>query len=40
MEEDLKTQGVTLPPDRYKEIKKFFDRFNGADQQQAVLVKN
>jgi hypothetical protein len=40
MEEDLKTDAVTLPPDRYKEVKTFFDQFNGADQQQAVLVKN
>jgi hypothetical protein len=40
MEENWKTQGVTLPSGRYKEIKRFYDRFNGADQQQAVLVKN
>jgi hypothetical protein len=40
MEENLKTQGVTLPAGRYKEIKRFYDRFDGADQQQAVLTKN
>jgi hypothetical protein len=40
IEESLTTQGVTLPPDRYQDVKRFFDRFSGADQQQAVLVKN
>jgi hypothetical protein len=40
MEEELKTEAVTLPPDQYREVKKFFDQFSGADQQQAVLVKN
>ena len=38
-EEELITQGVTLPADKYGEVKKFFDRFDGADQQRAVLVK-
>jgi hypothetical protein len=40
MEEELKTEGMMLPANRYLEIKKFFDQFNAADQQQAVLVKN
>lgn len=40
LEEELVTQGVTLPAEKYAEVKKFFDRFDGADQQQAVLVKN
>jgi transglutaminase-like putative cysteine protease len=40
MEEDLKIDAATLPPDHYKEVKKFFDEFSGADQQQAVLLKN
>ncbi|MFL6463932.1 MAG: hypothetical protein ACJ73N_05935 [Bryobacteraceae bacterium] len=40
IEEDLKTEAVTLPPDQYREVKMFFDQFSGADHQQAVLVKN
>jgi Domain of Unknown Function with PDB structure (DUF3857)/Transglutaminase-like superfamily len=40
LEEELVTKGVTLPAEKYPEVKKFFDRFDGADQQQAVLVKN
>jgi len=40
MEEELKTEGMTLPAERYGDVKKFFDEFNGADQQQAVLIKN
>jgi hypothetical protein len=39
LEEELITNGVTLPAEKYSEVKKFFDRFDGADQQQAVLVK-
>jgi hypothetical protein len=40
MDEELKTEGMMLPAHRYGEVKKFFDEFNAADQQQAVLVKN
>jgi hypothetical protein len=40
IEEDLKTEAVTLLPDQYREVKMFFDQFSGADHQQAVLVKN
>jgi hypothetical protein len=40
VEEELKTEAVTLPSGQYREVKKFFDHFSGADQQQAVLVKN
>ncbi|HEY3453672.1 MAG TPA: DUF3857 and transglutaminase domain-containing protein [Bryobacteraceae bacterium] len=40
LEEELKTEGMTLPAERYGDVKKFFDEFNAADQQQAVLIKN
>jgi len=40
VEESLKTEAVTLSPDQYWDVKKFFDQFSGADRQQAVLVKN
>jgi hypothetical protein len=40
VEEELKTEAATLPPDQYREVKRFFDQFRGADHQQAVLVKN
>jgi transglutaminase-like putative cysteine protease len=39
VEEELTVEGVTLPAQQYSEVKKFFDRFEGADQQRAVLVK-
>ncbi len=40
MEEDLRTEAVTLSPDQFTKVKKFFDNFHGADNQKAVLVKN
>src|SRR5262249_25542197 len=40
VEEDWKTEASTSPPGEYKEVKQFFDQSGGADQQQAVLVKN
>lgn len=40
LEEGLKTEAVTLSPDQYRDVKRFFDQFSGADHQQAVLVKN
>ena len=40
MEEDLRTEAVTLSPDQFVKVKKFFDDFHGADNQKAVLVKN
>ncbi|MBV8903078.1 MAG: hypothetical protein JOZ22_05530, partial [Acidobacteriia bacterium] len=40
LEEELKTEAVTLPAEQYRRVKKFFDQFDGADQQQAVLVKS
>jgi len=39
VDEELTTQAVTLPADDYARVKKFFDQFDGADQQRAVLVK-
>ncbi len=39
VEEELTTEGVTLPAEQYAQVKKFFDQVYGADQQQAVLVK-
>jgi len=40
VEEELTTEGVTLPAEDYGRVKKFFDQFDGADQQRAVLVKS
>jgi hypothetical protein len=40
VEEELTTEPVTLPAEDYRRVKKFFDRFDGADQQQAVLMKS
>lgn len=40
VEEELTTEAVTLPAEEYPHVKKFFDQFDGADQQRAVLVKN
>ncbi|MGA8025905.1 MAG: hypothetical protein WB992_02085, partial [Bryobacteraceae bacterium] len=40
MDEELSTEAVTLPPEQYHEVKAFFDKFGGADQQRAVLVKD
>ena len=39
MEEEIRTEAVTLPPSDYQKVKKFFDNVYGADNQQAVLVK-
>lgn len=39
VEEELRTEQVTLPAGDYQRVKKFFDTFDGADQQQAVLLK-
>jgi transglutaminase-like putative cysteine protease len=39
VEEELTTEGVTLPAEQYLQVKKFFDQVDGADQQRAVLVK-
>jgi hypothetical protein len=40
MEEELITEPQTLAPENYKAVKRFFDNFNGADQQKAVLAKS
>ena len=40
MEEELITEPQTLAPENYKAVKQFFDSFNGADQQKAVLAKS
>ncbi len=40
MDEELKTQAANLPASDYQKVKTFFDRYAGADQQQAVLTKN
>jgi hypothetical protein len=39
VDEELTIQPVTLPSYDYPRVKKFFDQFDGADQQRAVLVK-
>ncbi len=39
MTEELRTEAVTLPPDQFENVKKFFDNCHGADAQNAVLVK-
>lgn len=40
MTEELRTEAVTLPPDEFEKVKKFFDNCHGADRQNAVLTKN
>lgn len=40
LEEELRTETVTLPAAEYPVVKKFFDNVIGADGQNAVLVKN
>jgi transglutaminase-like putative cysteine protease len=39
MSEELRTEAVTLPPDQFEKVKKFFDNCHGADRQNAVLTK-
>lgn len=39
VEETIKIKEATLPAEQYKEIKSFFDQLNGADEQEAVLLK-
>jgi hypothetical protein len=38
--EELRTEAVTLPPDQFAVVKKFFDNCRGADRQKIVLVKD
>jgi hypothetical protein len=40
VEEELRTEAVTLPASDYAKVKKFFDNVYGANSQNAVLVKN
>ena len=40
IEEELRTEAVTLPASDYASVKKFFDSVLGANNQQAVLIKN
>jgi hypothetical protein len=40
VEEELRTESVTLPASEYAKVKKFFDNVYGANNQKAVLVKN
>ncbi len=40
VDEELRTQAVTLPAGDYPQVKKFFDNVLGANNQKAVLVKN
>jgi hypothetical protein len=40
VEEELRTEAVTLPASDYAKVKKFFDNVFGANNQNAVLVKN
>jgi hypothetical protein len=40
MEEEIRTEAVTLTPDQFAKVKKFFDDFHGADNQKTVLAKN
>jgi hypothetical protein len=40
VEEELRTEAVTLPASDYAKVKKFFDTVFGASNQSAVLVKN
>lgn len=39
MDEDLRTEAITLPAADYAKAKKFFDEVFGADGQSVVLVK-
>jgi hypothetical protein len=39
VEETVNVKQSTLPAEQYKKIKNFFDHLNGADEQQAVLMK-
>ncbi len=39
-DQELKTDAVTLPPDDYPEVRKFFGAVQAAEQQPVVLVKN
>jgi hypothetical protein len=39
LEEEIRVEGVTLPANEYPRVKKFFDDVRGADNQNAVLVK-
>jgi hypothetical protein len=38
--EELRTEAVTIPPEQFTAVKKFFDNCRGADLQKTVLVKN
>ena len=38
--EALQVEPLTVAADQYGSVKRFFDQFNGGDQQQAVLIKN
>ena len=38
--QELWTQAVTLPPEDYPEVRKFFATMYGMEQQPIVLVKN
>jgi len=40
VDEELRTEAVTLPASDYPKVKKFFDNVFGANNQNAVLVKN
>jgi hypothetical protein len=40
VEEELRTEAVTLPASDYPKVKKFFDDVYGANNQNAVLLKN
>jgi hypothetical protein len=40
VEEELRTEAVTLPASDYPKVKKFFDDVYGANNQNAVLVRN
>jgi hypothetical protein len=40
VDEELSIEAVTLPAPQYSKVKSFFDSALGADQQNAVLVKN
>ena len=40
LEEEVRTEAVTLPASDYAKVKKFFDNVLGANNQNAVLVKN
>jgi hypothetical protein len=40
VDEELRTEAVTLPATDYPTVKKFFDNVYGANNQNAVLVKN